>query len=162
MTDHAGGQSLAEHQRLRKKATTESVLSTLRMIEAEIESNGGLYPENHGRINIVEVCRRADVRPVTLRTPRHKDTKVIVEAWLTKLRKHGIITSKTAARKEAQVRKRRRLDHNEQAMREMAADQQKYLEEIRELRREIEALKAQLVAAQTADNVIGMAARRLK
>ncbi|CAO3372786.1 hypothetical protein [Azospirillum argentinense] len=47
-------------------------------------------------------------------------------------------------------------------MREMAADQQKYLEEIRELRREIEALKAQLVAAQTADNVIGMAARRLK
>lgn len=162
MTDHPGGRTLAEFQRRRRRGTAESVQATLRTIDDEINANGGLYPENHGRLNIVEVCRRAGIQPVTLRNPRHKETKDIVEAWLVNLRKRGTITSKTAARKEAQARKRRRLDHNEQAMREMAADQQKYLEEIQKLRRENVELKAMLVAAQSSDNVIGITGKRQK
>ncbi|ALJ34454.1 MULTISPECIES: hypothetical protein [Azospirillum] len=162
MTDHAGGQTLAEFQRLRKHDTADRIVAMLRTIEAELYINGSLYSENQGRLNIAEVCRRAGIRPVTLRNPRHKETKNIVEAWLTNLREHGVITSKTAARKQVQARKLRRLDHNEQAMRAMAADQQKYLEEIRELRRENADLKAKLAAAQSAGNVIGMTGKRHK
>lgn len=160
MTNHPSGRVLADFQFQRKRKTSDSVLATLQMIEAEIDANCGLYPENHGRLNIAEICRRSGIQAVTLRNPRHKETKDIVEAWLTNLCERGVITSTTAARKEVQARKRRRLDHNEQAMREMAADQQKYMEEVRSLRLENIELKAKLAAAQSAGNVIGITGKR--
>jgi chromosome segregation ATPase len=58
----------------------------MRDMEAEIETNHGVYPFNHGRVTQSELCRRADVKKATLQNSVHKDTtRVEIMAWLDQL-----------------------------------------------------------------------------
>jgi hypothetical protein len=52
-------------------------------MEDEIKSNGGVYPENAGRLTQSEVCRRAGIAKITLHSPAHKDTtRLEVDRWI--------------------------------------------------------------------------------
>ena len=80
----------AAHDTDKPNARTEAALQRLhkamREIEAEIETNHGVYPFNHGRVTQSELCRRADVKKATLQNPVHKDTtRVEIMAWLDQL-----------------------------------------------------------------------------
>ena len=77
------------------KARSTDVVDKLRramsVMEREISDNDGLYPENHGRINAAEVCRRASVSPVTLHTAVHRETtRKIVADWLENVRSRAV------------------------------------------------------------------------
>lgn len=79
-------QNQAETEASRGHPRTEAALQRLRQamaqIEAEIDSHGGHYPYNHGRMTQSELCRRADVKKATLQNPVHKDsTRVEVIDW---------------------------------------------------------------------------------
>lgn len=72
------------------KARSADVVAKLnramRDMELEIEQNDGLYPLNGGRLSAAEVCRRAEVNPITLHAPKHKETtRKLVEKWIEKI-----------------------------------------------------------------------------
>ena len=70
----------------RTEAALQRLHKAMRDIEAEIETNHGIYPFNHGRVTQSELCRRADVKKATLQNPVHKDTtRVEIMAWLDQL-----------------------------------------------------------------------------
>ena len=76
-TDKPNARTGAALQRLHK---------AMRDMEAEIETNHGVYPFNHGRVTQSELCRRADVKKATLQNSVHKDTtRVEIMAWLDQL-----------------------------------------------------------------------------
>jgi len=52
-------------------------------MEGEIKLNGGIYPENSGRLTQSEVCRRTGIAKITLPSPLHKDaTRLEVDNWI--------------------------------------------------------------------------------
>jgi hypothetical protein len=61
----------------------EKLKSAMKIMALEIKKNDGIYPENHGRINQVEVCRRAAISKITLQGKAHKTTtKLMVDRWV--------------------------------------------------------------------------------
>jgi uncharacterized membrane protein YccC len=70
------------------KATGDMIRQAMRLIERDIESNGGVYPYADGRVSLQEVIRRAGLRsPAVLEKPRHEDLKAEVQAWLATVTK---------------------------------------------------------------------------
>jgi predicted RNA-binding protein YlqC (UPF0109 family) len=88
---------MVQGQIAKRDETRGRVLAALRTIEAEIAERG-TYPHNDGKVNQVEVLRRAGVGSSTLRNPHHHETRDIVEDWLAQLKQRGAPTSKLAAR----------------------------------------------------------------
>lgn len=69
-----------------QKRTDEVVVrlrNAMQLMQEEISQNDGIYPQNRGRINQAEVCRRAGVSKITLQGKLHKETsKLEVDAWV--------------------------------------------------------------------------------
>ncbi len=87
MTKHPDVGTIPDGLRLAAKQRTSDIVdrlkSAMKAMELEISQNGGVYPENYGRINQVEVCRRAGVSKITLQGKAHKTTtKLMVDDWV--------------------------------------------------------------------------------
>lgn len=85
------------------KKRTELLLAKLSRAKAEIErridSNGGVYPFNKGRVTVAEVCRVAGVRKSVLQGPKHKKTtNVELLAWIEELKKKMTVGSDSVRR----------------------------------------------------------------
>lgn len=75
-----------EKPNARTEAALERIRRAMLDIEAEVLTNKGIYPFNHGRVTQSELCRRADVKKATLQNPVHKDTtRVEIMRWLDEL-----------------------------------------------------------------------------
>jgi hypothetical protein len=90
MSEHVPS-ALPAGLRASQVARTRDVVTKLERafadIEREMEQSGGIYPQNRGRLSQAEVCRRADVDPMTLYGENHKkSTKAKVDEWLAKVR----------------------------------------------------------------------------
>jgi len=73
---------MVSHAKDRSAAVVTKLRIAMAAIELDIDSHGGVYPFNGGRLSRAEVCRRADVKPITLIGPVHKDgIKVEVDEW---------------------------------------------------------------------------------
>lgn len=71
------------HAKQRTEDIIQKVRSAIAIMENEIKSNGGIYPENAGRLTQSEVCRRAGIAKITLHSPSHKDTtRLEVDSWI--------------------------------------------------------------------------------
>ena len=68
-------------------------------IERRVDSNGGIYPFNKGRVTVAEVCRVAGVRKSVLQGPKHrKTTNVELLAWISDLKKRMSVGSESVRR----------------------------------------------------------------
>lgn len=71
------------HAKQRTENIIQKVRSAIASMEDEIKLNGGIYPENAGRLTQSEVCRRAGIAKITLHSPLHKDTtRLEVYSWI--------------------------------------------------------------------------------
>lgn len=88
--------ALIEYARQRSEEVVEKLRNAQRNIEAEIDANDGLYPFNGGRISQAELCRRADVSPVTLSTDAHRETtRRMVMEWIERIQSKAITGQKS-------------------------------------------------------------------
>lgn len=74
-------EDLAKKQKARFVSTVSSLTRAMSVIDDEIRATG-YYPQNKGRVNIAEVCRRAGVSPSTLKNERHHSTRKKISEWL--------------------------------------------------------------------------------
>ena len=101
MTGTSQHAAMVRGQRARKDQTRERIFAALQTIEEELDKHG-LYPNNNGKINLVEVQRRAGVGSTTLRNSHHHEVRKVVQDWLTQLKERGKPTSKPATQAVAQ------------------------------------------------------------
>lgn len=77
---------LKKNQRERTELVKAKLKRACAEIEVELQNGGGIYPHNRGRLTQAEVCRRADIKPMTLYGEKHKGkTKVALDEWLRKV-----------------------------------------------------------------------------
>ena len=74
------------------------VRSMMSKIYEEVCSNGGVYPFNKGSLSSAELCRRADIHPTTLFTPKQRELGREVNEWLERV-KTGNIVGRAAVRR---------------------------------------------------------------
>jgi hypothetical protein len=74
------------------------VRSTMNRIVDEIRSNEGVYPFNKGSLSSAELCRRANIHPTTLFTPKQRELGREVNAWLEQV-KTGNTVGRAAVRR---------------------------------------------------------------
>lgn len=73
-----------------------AITAVMKTIEEEIDAAGGLYPYNHGRLTMAEVCRRADVHPITMMGPAHKtSTRLMILDWIKRLQSKMVVGART-------------------------------------------------------------------
>ncbi|WP_284343869.1 hypothetical protein [Dyella mobilis] len=91
----------------RTQRVVEAIKRAMGVIQNEIKGNEGIYPQNRGRLTMAEVCRRADVHPITMMGKSHRDTtRPMVLDWLRKLEKvEGAATVQSTVTKRADVAK---------------------------------------------------------
>jgi len=77
---------LREYQAGNRLRTVEKIEAALEAVEAELMQHG-YYPENGGRLNRRELCRRAGLGESTLKIQTHADTAAMVDHWLKRLKK---------------------------------------------------------------------------
>jgi hypothetical protein len=73
-----------EHGKFRSDEITARWLNAKKTIEEEISGNDNLYPHNRGRLNVKEVCRRAEISQQTLYAkvgPHRTTTLVEIKDW---------------------------------------------------------------------------------
>lgn len=93
--------NLPQHSHPRTEAALQRLRQAMATIEAEIATNGGNYPYNHGRLTQSELCRRADVKKATLQNPVHRDsTRVEVMEWCDAINAR-LMQARDAARLES-------------------------------------------------------------
>ncbi len=76
---------LIEYQKAQRQHVVDKLKTARSMIEQEIEEFG-YYPENDGRLNAKELCRRAGVGTSTLKNRTHESTRATVGRWLTRVK----------------------------------------------------------------------------
>lgn len=85
-----------------KQRTTDfvqKIRQAMKTIEAEVDTNDGIYPYNGGRLSQAELCRRASVTNVGLATPAHRDTtRKMVAQWLVQVKSASITGRKSVRR----------------------------------------------------------------
>ena len=84
-------------QRARKDLTRERILAAQQTIETEISVHG-FYPHNSGKVNLLEVLRRAGVGSTTLRNSHHHEVRKMVQNCLALLKKRDAPITKPANR----------------------------------------------------------------
>lgn len=94
---------LNEHGKKRTEGVKSRLNAAYQAIEVELAKNEGLYPFNGGRLSEAEVCRRADVSPVTLLNKRHAKTRKVLKDWLAAIHGTSVVGSAAVRR---QVTKR--------------------------------------------------------
>lgn len=88
--------ALLAHSRGRTDDVTDKLRRAMKVIEAEIEENEGIYGFNGGRLSLAEVCRRANVFKSTVQGPAHRDTtKPMVQKWIKLVKKASVTGSKS-------------------------------------------------------------------
>lgn len=82
----------------RREQTRDAIVSTMALIDTEIAEHNNIYPQNGGKLNQRELCRRAGVHYQTLQQPAHKATTLVeVKKWLDSKEVRTIREAKTAA-----------------------------------------------------------------
>lgn len=77
---------LAESARDRTARIFDSVRNATEIMEKEIKDADGIYPRNSGRLSLAEICRRANVHPITLMGKQHKyTTRVFALKWIERM-----------------------------------------------------------------------------
>jgi len=70
----------------RTRRVVEAIKQAMLAIGKEVKDNDGIYPHNHGRLTMAEVCRRAGVHQITMMGKAHRDTtRPMIVAWIEKL-----------------------------------------------------------------------------
>ena len=93
------GAALIAHAHGRSETIRLKMRNTMKVIEAEIEKNDGIYGYNGGRLSEAEFCRRAKFNQVTLLRKSHRTTtKVELTKWLRAINAK-LITGKKVVRK---------------------------------------------------------------
>lgn len=67
------------------------VRKMMHTIQAEIDTNEGIYPHNRGSVSLAEVARRAQMHPVTFHKKRYIELAGEVKHWLEKLHQGSVI-----------------------------------------------------------------------
>ena len=70
-----------------KQGTIDKLLGALRVIEAEMLANSGIYAANPRGLTRAEVARRAGITDVTLAKKRHQETREWIDEKIAELRK---------------------------------------------------------------------------
>jgi hypothetical protein len=78
-------EQLREYQAGNRLRTVEKIEAAMGTVEAELASHG-YYPENGGRLNRRELCRRAGLGESTLKNRTHADTATAVDHWLKRMK----------------------------------------------------------------------------
>ena len=129
----------------RTSRVVDSVKNAMAIMEQEIKNSDGIYSYNGGRLSIAEVCRRADVHPITIMGKRHKDTtRILILNWIESL-SGTLIEGKVPIRREIT----KRVVSAEDRYRLIASEFQKmYQVEIPRRDDEIEALRQEVAALE--------------
>jgi hypothetical protein len=102
MVHEEGLMNISEQGKLQalecKGTTRKKVLAAMKEMEAEIDSNKGVYPYNSGRISQQEVLRRASLSAAALQKSTHEDLRNEVNAWLGRVTKKAITGAKSVRR----------------------------------------------------------------
>lgn len=126
---------IADHGRretaARKEATARKILDAMREIEKEVDTNGGLYPYNDGRLSQQELLRRAGVNGAALQKPTHSDLRTRTNAWLRQIKYKATIGAKSV-RAEVTDRIRAKDEELKRVKQRWAEAELQYLEEQRE------------------------------
>jgi hypothetical protein len=94
--------SLASKRRTAR--VLEALSGAMKEMEREIDDAGGIYPYNHGRVSLAEVCRRAGVSNMTLQAPAHKSrTRKLVKDWIARL-SNAVAVGRKSVRKAVNER----------------------------------------------------------
>lgn len=153
MTDEHKPSPLVDYARHKHEKAAQKVKDAMRAIEADIESNDGIYPYSSGRLSQAEICRRAGIDRKTLQKPSHRQTRDEVSTWLREIKKktdqgakvvRKVVTDRVDKMKEAYNEIAQRYTEAELEYAEMLAENEKlkatnkYLEkENRELKKEL-------------------------
>lgn len=82
----------------------QAIIDAKIIITAEIKANEGIYPKNDGKLNLIEICRRAGKSHKTLYGPKYRDDfKVDLENWIVSI-SQSVAVTRTQAKKTAAVR----------------------------------------------------------
>ena len=88
------------HGKIRSNEITQRWKNAKKSIEEEIAQNDGIYPHNKGKLDVKEVCRRADISQQTLYSkigPHRTTTLVEITKWCDDLAFKKIPLIKKAA-----------------------------------------------------------------
>ena len=106
----------------RTDSVRQNAKKAMKIIEAEIEKNDGIYPFNSGRLSQAEFCRRAKFHQVTLLGDNHKGTtKKAIDKWLETINKSLIVGSKVVRKAITE-----RADNSEQKYKDAATQMHLY------------------------------------
>jgi hypothetical protein len=159
--------TIGEHGKLeaieRKSRTEKKLLAAMKEIELVIDSNGGLYPLNNGKLSQQELLRRAKLSSAALQKRTHERLRNDVNAWLRRVLKKSICGAKSV-RKAVTDRVEGVKAELEQLMQQRSESELEYIEakdalakqelRISELEQENERLKR----AISGGNVVGFPA----
>jgi hypothetical protein len=142
---------ISEGAKLRGQARSNDVGSRVRAvmksIEQEMDENNGIYPHNKGAVSANEVARRAEIHPTTFFTAAQRQLGVEVKNWITSLKTRKIV-GRVRVRRELATRIsdwRQMYDALAASHHKTELDLQQSEAELVEARKEVEALKQQVV-----------------
>lgn len=137
----------------------EKLLDAMRAMTKEIQANGGIYPNNGGRVSARQVYDRADVHPTTVNAGAKKGNEAYVkllsgvESWKDCLAKATVPTTKAAVR----LTQQQRLEGWKE-LAEDAAQAQAIIEaEMQTLRSQLEKAKVELEQSEARNEALRIA-----
>lgn len=144
--------SLIAYQAANKEKTLKKLKLAMAAIEAEIEENG-FYPQNKGRIDLVELCRRAQVGPSTLKNATHDETKSNAKIWLATLKQKAPVAKVDAdhAKKQKIAALAAQFDQIAQNYNRFKIEHDQLLAQCQRLQNENDALRRRINELTNAD-----------
>lgn len=129
---------LADQGRLaaarKRTRTLEKIERAKRMISAEVEKHGGVYPYQGGRLTAAEVLRRAGLDSKLLAKSRHRALRDEVNQWVADA-KRRLIQGKRSVRKAVTERATRSEKELELVRQQYAEAELEYVEQANEIAR---------------------------
>jgi len=136
--------------RERTLRVVNSVKKAMGDIANEIAENDGIYPHNHGRLSMAEVCRRSGVHEITMMGPAHRDTtRPMIFDWIKQtafVKGRVKVRNAITKRSDEANEKYRRIASQYQAMYQV--EMPKRDAEIVRLQRRIVELEAEILQLQ--------------
>lgn len=118
----------------RAAQTIEKITRAQRVIEADLERHGGVYPYEGGRLSTEEVLRRAGLHRALLQKPRHRALRDQVNAWVAEIKKKQL-KGKKVVRKAVTERADRAEDEIAQIRQRWAEAELEFAEQANEVAR---------------------------
>lgn len=85
-------QAALERGAKRSAEVEAKVREAIAKIDKEMAGNGGIYPQNGGKVSCNEVARRAGISETTLFSPKQRELGKKVKGWVESLKKTGTVT----------------------------------------------------------------------